>query len=183
MKNYRFILAAMIGLMVSACQKESLDITTDPHQPIYFANFLLLQDIEQGTCVDGQGFCLTARPETDTTQLTLGIDELLARPRLASDGRLMFEATTSTDRLSPEATRLLLEKPRIVIEAGFYVDENIIAQAYADAGMEVPSRRILIAPGPYDISREQTTDANGQLLKVEFTICGEEWCLIITIDI
>lgn len=185
MKRTNLLLAVLLTLALSACQKENLDIVSEP-QTAYFANFLLLHDIVHGQCVEGTSFCLTARPEDPHTNTgPVGTDEFTARPVLQSDGRLVFrpDASIPASSLSDEALDLLLQRRRIVVSNGFFIDEDLIRQAYLDAGIGFSGRRIEIPAGEYEVTLDdETHDANGQYAKVSVTICGEEWCLTITIE-
>ncbi len=184
MIRIHLFLAALLTLALPACQKEDLDIVSQP-QTAYFADFLLMHDIVHGQCVEGTSFCLSARPEDPHTGTgAIGTDEFLARPVLESDGRVVFleDEVIPAGKLSPAAQNQLFERRRIVVQEGFFIDEDLIRQAYRDAGIEYTGRRIEVKPGEYEVVLDETTDANGQRITVTVTICGDEWCLTITVE-
>ncbi len=185
MKRTNLLLAALLALAVTACRKEPLDIVNEP-QTVYHANFLLQHDILNGQCVTGTSFCLSARPEDPKTGTGIvGFDEFTARPVLESDGRLVFrpDAPIPADSLSAETIDQWVSRRRVVVPDGFFIAEELIRQAYLDAGIDFTGRRVEIPAGEYEVSlSEESYDDNGQYAKVSVTICGEDWCVTITIE-
>jgi len=179
MKSVNVFLLALVTFSLftlSACQKDPVeDIVPEP-QTVYFGNFLLMQDIEHGKCVPGLSFCLTARPEDphNAETLPLGMDEFLARPKLNSDGSLVFEGKLKEENLSPEAAKQFLERRRIVVRNGFTLDEDLVRQAFEDAGIDFgpgESPRIFEVPqGEYEVLVDEELDATGQRIKITITI-------------
>ncbi len=178
--NLFFALSVVFPLLIfSACEKE--DLRKDG--PVSFGKIILLQDVKNDQCVDGMGVCISAVPFDDPKEASsfpLNMDEVLVRPELDSDGRVVFQGTMSGDDLSQEAKTLLLDEKRLIVANSFYLPVELIRQAYEDAGMDYKDQRVEVEKGEYVVSMAEGGGAN--LIWVKICIEGSSWkiCLEVT---
>ncbi len=181
---------AAILLTFTACQKDPIDDLQPDTNRAYYAHVNFMRGFgfnPQGGCVPTPSMCieeilLTTEQFKNTKP---GTNEFFARPEakaLKADlAALILMGEMELSQLDDEARHQLFDEGRLLFEAETPLPDNVVRQAFENAGLKYEGQRFSIKPGAYKV--EHLGGGNGELpakIIITITISPDE--ITITIE-
>ncbi len=169
------LILALVAATFTACQKDEVTTPTDRSTGIVIKLFSRFQ-----TCQWGTFLCILRDniPGNELDKVSLEADQFTSRPTVLADGAVQLSGEIPIEKLSAEGRAQLLQERVMVVDESFTLSDNLLKQAYANAGKTYDGQRIQVVKGVYPID---FNGGSGEALKIKITITIKDGELVIKV--